>query len=161
MSIDRFFDTYAILERYTFATDEYGQEIKTWSVSTTIFGHKQNKSGSKSITNNIEKIRTNDRFYCDSLTISTATDRLLFSTNSYSFQDSIATSSNLVSTDYGALYYCDGDFSSYVYGDYVRYSSVSNAYVIEEFNYYRILNAYDLIGRHMQIDLEEDNKNRI
>ena len=72
-----------------------------------------------------------------------------------------ATSSNLTSTDYGALYYCDDNFSSYVYGDYARYSSVSSAYVIEEFDYYRILNVYDLIGRHMQIDLEEDNKNRI
>ena len=160
MSVDRFYDTYAILERYTVVTDDYGAEIKTWTVSTTVYGVKQNKSGDQSITNNIEKDRTNDRFYCDSLII-TKSDRLLFSTKSYSFQDSVATSSNLTSTNYGALYYCDGDFSSYVYGDYARYSSVSSAYVIEEFDYYRILNVYDLIGRHMQIDLEEDNKNRI
>lgn len=158
--IDRFYNIYAILERYSLATDDYGQEIKTWLVSTTIYGCKQNKSGSKSIVNNVEKNRTNDRFYCDPLTITT-NDRLLFSTNTFSYQGTCSTGSDLASTTYGALYFCNIAFSSYVVGDYVRYSSATTAYVVEEFTYYNILNVYDLLDRYLQIDIDEDNKNRI
>ena len=66
-----------------------------------------------------------------------------------------------VYTDYGALYFCNSTFSTYIYGDYARYSSVTTAYAIENFNYYKIMHVNNLIDRHLQIDIEEDNKNRI
>lgn len=163
MSISKyFFDTYAIAERYTVITNSFGEELKTWTVSTTIQGRKQKKSGSKNIIFDIEKIRSNETFYCPaSVNLSSANDRLLFSTNSFSFMGNSSATTNLISTNYGALYFCNAAFSSYVYGDYIRYSSASTSYVIENFDYYKITFIYELFNRHYQIDIEEDNKNRI
>lgn len=80
--IDNFFDTYGDIEVASIETDEFGEEIRTWVLSTTIFGRKQNRSGTKSIINNIEKIRSNDRFYCNVCDI-TENDRLLIDGDYY------------------------------------------------------------------------------
>lgn len=156
--IERFYNTYAILERYSLATDDYGQEIKTWSVSTTIFGQKQSRTGTASIVFDKEKIRTNERFYCNVLNVS-ALDRLLFSTKAYNFKGNSSGSSMLISTNIGDTYFCNSSFSSYVAGDYIR--NTSTGYQTETFNYYKILYVNNLEDRHMQIDIEEDNKNKI
>lgn len=157
--IQRFYNTYAILERYTLTTDDYGEQIKTWSVSTTIHGVKQGRTGSASIVFDVEKIRTNERFYCDYVNL-TANDRLLFSTKSYSFIGNSSASSMLsTSPDIGYLYFCNNTFSTYITGDYIRYGSTG--YQIENFKYYKILFADNKEDIHLQIDIEEDNKNRI
>lgn len=157
--IQKFYNTTAIKETYTIVTDSYGQEIKTWLISTTIEGIKQSRSGDLSIVNNIEKIRVNERFYCDNLTIS-VNDRLLFSTKIYIYKGTSSGSSVLTSTDYGALYFCTSTFSTYSYGDYVRYSSVTTAYAKENFSYYKILYVNNLENRHIQIDIKEDSSGR-
>jgi hypothetical protein len=157
--IQRFYNTYAILEKYSINTDDYGQEIKSWNMSTYIHGIKQSQTGDKSIITNTEKIRTNERFYCDYTNINT-NDRLLFSTNIYSYQGTITGTSSLsTNASIGYLYNCVGSFSTYSNGDYVRYNSTG--WKIENFNYYKILYTNNLIDKHIQIDIKESEKNTI
>lgn len=159
MSIESFYNTTAIYEIPTITVDAYGQDTKVWSVSTTIIGRLQGRSGNKSIfNNNQEKADYNERFYCGINGIGT-TGRLLFSTGSFSYMGTSTSSTALSSTEIGALYFVSGAFSTYAVGDYLAYSSTGygKRYMI----YREIIYINDrLLNRHYQIDLQVDYADR-
>jgi head-tail adaptor len=158
MGIESLYNDVAIKQAYTLTEDDYGQPIKTWSVSTTIKGALQSRSGNKSIINDQNKASINDRFYCNEISL-TVNDRLLFSTNIFFYQGTAANSSDLISTVTGSLYFITSGFSTYVVDDFARFNGTD--YVIENFKYRNILYVNNnLRGHHLQIDLEEDYENK-
>lgn len=160
MSIQGFYNTTAIYEIPSYVTDEYGQEVKTWTVSTYILGTIQNRTGTKSIVSEQERLSISDRFYCDVVSIGSS-GRLVFSTSAYSYQGTASTSTNLSSTEGGALYFISSSFSTYVAYDYAIYSSNSSAYIKNAMTYRNILNVNDkLRGSHLQVDLDIGYKNK-
>lgn len=158
MSIQSFYNSTAILEIFTEVQDDYGQQVKTWSVSTYIIGCKQNRSGNKSIQNFQDQINKNDIFYCNMMTISEK-NRLIFTSNTFSFLGSCTSSTQLVSTIANALYFATNTFSTYSQADYITNSSTG--YKKANVEYRNILNINkDLRNHHLQIELEVDNEHR-
>lgn len=159
MSINNFYNTTAIYEIPTITIDTYGQDTKSWTVSTYIIGRRQGRSGDKSIyTNFQEKANYNDRFYCDVCNVGSS-GRLLFSTNAFVYQGVVSTSSGLTSTEIGALYNVASTFSTYVQGDYLINSSTG--YGKKTMTYRDILYINDnLKDSHFQIDLKVDYGNK-
>ena len=160
MAISSFYNTTAILETYTFASDGTGQEIKTWTVSTTIIGTRQGRSGSKSVVNTQEGISVSDRFYCNVKNVR-AHERLVFSTTLFTYKGSATSTSSLSSTQSGDMYFCASSFSTYNKYDYAIMSSNSSDYIINDVDRMDILYVNDnLRNRHLQIDLGLDYENR-
>ena len=157
MSIQSFYNTTAILETFSFVTDEYGQEVKTWSVSTTIIGAKQGRSGTEGIVNTQERINRSEIFYCDPVDID-ENGRLVFSTRAYNFTGN-ATSTGALTGGSGSLYFCSEAFSTYAQYDYAI--NVDSTYIISDMVTNNILYINDqLRNRHMQIDLDIGTRNR-
>lgn len=160
MSIQGLYNTTAIYETFTFATDEYGQEVKTWAVSTYIKGTRQLRAGSKSIVNLQEGVSKSARFYCDNADID-ENGRLVFSTIAFAFQGNASTGSDLSSTETGAMYFCASSFSTYEKYDYAIYDTATTGYIYNDVIRNNILLVNDqLRGNHMQIDLGLDYENR-
>jgi head-tail adaptor len=157
MSIQGFYNTTAIVETFTASQDSYGQETKTWAVSTTVIGDKQGRSGNKSVITTQEGITVSDRFYCNVVSLN-KTDRLVFSTNSFNYIGTASTSTGLTSTESGAMYFITADFSTYTAYDYAIYSTASSGYIINDVSRSEILYINNLRNRHLQIDLSLDYK---
>jgi hypothetical protein len=153
MGIQNLYNTTAILEKYLALTNSYGEEAKTWYVSTTVLGTRQGRSGNEAITNSIEKASYNERFYCDVINIDTK-DRLIFSTNTYIYKGEASTDSDLSSTQLGSMYHINQDFSTYTEGEYAIYNGttyIKNPVIYRDIDY---LNS-NLRGNHYQLDLKE------
>lgn len=160
MSIQGFYNTTAIYEVPTVTTDDYGQEVKTWSVSTWFAGTRQSRSGSKAIVDAQERLNVSERFYCDYVSIE-STGRLVFSTNSFVYKGSASASSDLAASNDGDLYSISSSFSTYAVGDYAIYSATSADYILSTMTYRYITYINDqLRSRHLQIDLDIGYKNR-
>jgi len=159
MAIANFYNTTAIYEIPTITIDSYGQDTKTWSVSTFIVGRLQGRSGDKSIyTNYQEKASYNERFYCNLVSVGSS-GRFLFSTSAYTYKGTVSTSSGLTSTDLGSLYNVSIAFSTYIQGDYLI--NTSTGYGKASMIYRDILYINkNLKDSHYQIDLKVDYANR-
>jgi len=158
MSIEKFFDTTAIYEKYISAIDEMGQEIKTWSVSTFIIGTLQGRSGNRNIAEYQEKAIKTERFYCNVADIQ-STGRLVFSTSAFTYLGSVTTGSSMTSTKTGAMYFITSDFSTFTAGQYARYNGTT--YIVNNMDYKDVLYVnHNLRGHHLQIDLKVDYANR-
>ena len=158
--ISGLYNTIALVETYTLTTDSYGQNFKTWTVSTTVIGCKQSRSGSESVIDTQERISKSEIFYCDEFNIKTE-DRLVFSTKSFTYQGTADRLNDMASTVTGALYFVSTAFSTYVQYDYAIYDTDSSGYIINDVERNNILYINDrLRGHHLQIDLDLGFKSR-
>ena len=158
MSIEKFFNTTVIYEKYISAIDEMGQEVKTWSVSTFTIGDLQGRSGNRNIAEYQEKAIKTERFYCKVVDIQ-STGRLVFSTSAFTYLGNSSGTTVLTSTIAGAMYFTNSSYTTYSLGTYAYNNGTT--WVINNVYYRDILYAnHNLRKHHLQIDLKVDYANR-